>query len=207
MLNSKALKPMKARWTMEADYEDGKMTFLEKISYLGKKFFVWTITDNYKIYKKRLKRCYDFAKMGYHNYDWDFGYVYHLMEFKLKRVRLELQNGCAIQEEEHMDGLNKMIKVVRKLGSKIYENKYLREHNKKWGKIETSSTPNYDKDGKIKTYTWKSWRKNTKNASQEVKDEERKEYADCYEKGEQDRLKDIDTFADLLKKHSLSLWD
>lgn len=207
MLNSKALKPYKSRWSIEADYENGDMSLSEKAVYLFKKYLVWPITDNYRFCKRRIKKCYDYAKFGYHSYDWDFHYVFQEMEFKLKRLRVALVNGHAIQEEEHMEALDQMIKAVRRLGRKTYENKYLYHHDEKWGKIESMTTPNHDEDGKVRTHTWHSWRKNTKNASDEVKEQEKKEFLECYQKGEVDRLKDIDLFADLLKKHSIYLWD
>jgi hypothetical protein len=207
MFNSKALKPRKFRWNLESDYEDGNMSFPEKISYLFKKFLVWPFTDNYKYYKRKFKIARDYAVFGWDNYDWDFHCVYQLMEFKLKRLYRALENGVAYQEKEDMDALKEMIKIVRRLGRKTYENKYHRLHNGKWGEIQTSSTPNYDDDGKVRTYTWHSWRNSTEHASQEIKDQERKEFLECYEKGEADRIKDVRRLAELLEKHSLNLWD
>lgn len=207
MLNSKALKPKKFRWTYESDYENGDMTFIEKVSYLFKKFFVWPFTDNYKYYKRKAKIAYDYAKFGYDNYDWDFHCVYQLLEFKLKRLYNALENGVAYQDKEDMDALKEMIKITRRLGRKTYEEKYHRMHDSVWGKIETSSTPNYDEKGKVQTYTWNSWRNGTINATQEIKDQERKEFLGCYQSAEVDRMKDIDRLAELLKNHSLKLWD
>ena len=164
-------------------------------------------TDTYAKYKERISRSLAYAKFGWLNYDFDFGFTYNLMEFKLKRLLKCLENGHAVQEEEDLNALKEMIKVVRRLHRERYDEKYLRLHDKKWGKTETLSIPKVGEDGKIRHYEYKSWKNSTKNASEEVKAQERREFRECWEKAEVDRCNDVDRLAELIKKHGPRLWD
>lgn len=203
-MNSKALKPKKFRWM----YEDEEKNLLQNLVYLVRKYLIWPVKDNYRIIKERSKRCFQYAKFGLYSYDWDMAYVYEILNFKLKRLYRALENGTAVQQPEDMAALKELIKITFRLHSGNYDRKYHREHSKKWGEIESETIPcKYDKNGKASLYEWKTWRPGTKNASEEVKEQERKEFMACYEKAEEDRCKDIDRMAELLKKYATSWWD
>lgn len=204
MINSKSLKPKKFRWM----YEDESKSFFQNLAYLFKKYLVWPIADNYRITKERLGRSYAHARFGWLNYDFDMACVWHLFEFKLKRLRECLKNGHAIQQPEDMAALRELIKIVRRLGMERYENKYYRIHDKKWGKIESRTTPNYDDKGEVTSYSWRSWRKNCpENAPKKLKDKERKDMKRVYENAEKDRIKDIERMAEILVEHGQHFWD
>jgi hypothetical protein len=204
MFNSKALKPQKFRW----QYEDEKKNLMQNLAFHFKKLFIWPITDTYRRTKERVLRSYDYACFGWFNYDFDMACAWHLLEFKLKRLRHCLRNGHAVQEEEDMKALSELIKIVERLGKGDYEGKYLDQHDKVWGKIQSRTTPNYDDKGKVVTHTWHSWRKKCpENAPKKLKDKERKEFRACYEKAEQDRTKDALRMADLIILHGRNFWD
>lgn len=205
MFNSKALKPRKYRW----QYEDEDKTFFQNLAYLFKKYLIWPVKDKYRRTKERSKRAFDYAVFGWHNHDWDIAYVYHLLEFKLKRLQKCLDGGFAIQETEDMAALADLIEIVARLGKSDYETKYMDEHDLKWGQIESRTEPyKYDKNGEVLTYSWISWRKNCpEDASQEVKDLERKENKACYDAGEADRIRDIERIAEILRVNGPRFWD
>ena len=171
MLNPKTLKPKKFRWM----YADETKSLLGNIVYGIKKYLIWPVTDNFRILKERTKRSLAYARFGWLNYDFDMACAWDLFEFKLRRLYKCLENGHAIQEPEDMKALGELIKIVRRLGRGRYEDIYYRQLDKKWGKIESKTTPNYDNKGKITTYTYHSWRKNCpEDASEELKAREMK---------------------------------
>jgi hypothetical protein len=202
MMNSKQIKNGKYSFT---DPDD--LNLWGKVKYHTKEWFYRLVTYNYHRYKERISRSYDYAKFGWDNYDFDMGYVYDVLEFKLKRLQRSLTNGYSVQDPKDMEALTSIIKAVERLRKGEYDDKYLDQHDKVWGKIESKTTPNYDENGKIKNYSWDSWRSGTKDASKKVKEKERKEYLKCYDLGEKDRCEDIDLLAFLLKKHAPFFWD
>jgi len=217
MFNSKALKdpderpprfPLLRKLFPYSRYTDeDELSFFAKWWYKFKEKIVWGIVGEYQCLDERTRRAWAFAKFAWLNYDFDFHCVYGLMNFKMKRVYKCLKNGHAYQEDEDMKGLKELIKVTKRLSRGDYERKYYRAHDKKWGKIESKTIPEPDKDGKVKYYRWESWRAGTLNASDEVKAQERQETLALYENGEADRVKDINRMAELLIKHADRLWD
>ena len=204
MLNPKTLKPKKFRWM----YADETKSLLGNIVYGIKKYLIWPVTDKFRILKERTKRSYAYARFGWLNYDFDMACAWDLFEFKLRRLYKCLENGHAIQEPEDMKALRELIKIVRRLGRGRYEDIYYRQLDKKWGKIESKTTPNYDKNGKITTYTYHSWRKNCpEDASEELKAREMNDRKCCWENAEKDRVRDLERMKDILVKHGQKWWD
>lgn len=205
MFNSKALKSQKSR-QYEYDIDKG---ILGNLPYLFMKYFVWPIGKNYRIFKERSKRAYDFAIFGWNNHDFDMSYVYYLLEFKLKRLQSCLNTGFSVQEPEDTAALEELIQIVVRLGKGSYEDKYTDEHDQKWGEIETRTEPHqYDKKGKVLSYAWISWRKNCpEDVPKKLKEKERKEFSACYGKGESDRVRDIGRMNEILVKNSPRFWD
>ena len=203
MLNPKTLKPKKFRWM----YADETKSLLGNVVYGIKKYLIWPVTDNFRILKERTKRSLAYARFGWLNYDFDMACAWDLFEFKLRRLYKCLENGHAIQEPEDMKALRELIKIVRRLGSDQYDRKYLRLHNKKWGKIEHRTVP-WIENGKSKGSEWITWRKNCpEDASEQLKKRERNEFKCCFEDGEKDRVRDIKRMSELLVKSGLRWWD
>jgi hypothetical protein len=204
MLNSKPLKDDNLKCC--EDPED--YSIWDKIKYYFKVKVLYPPQDFYRWNKQRISRSLAYAKFGWDNWDWDFASVYSLLNFKLKRLYACLENGHAIQEEADMKALKEAIKVTHRLSRSDYDRKYHRAHGRKWGKLESKTVPTeYDKKGEPKMYEWISWRAGTKDASEEIKAQERNEFKACFEKGEADHQKDIDRLAYLLKNHASSWWD
>lgn len=212
MLNSKALKEPKERFLkLNCGCPKGlkhNHGFFINICHKILSFVMHKVyypTENfYKWNKKRIKRSYDYARFGWDNYDWNFAYVYALLEFKLKRLHKTLEKGHSIQEEKDMKALKDLTKVVRRLRKNGYDNWYYRSHDRKWGKLESRFEPI---PGETSS-RWISWRVNRpENASDEVKQQERDELKLIWENAEKDRRKDIDRLAYILKEHADKFWD
>ena len=203
MFKSKALKPRKFRF----QYEDEDKNVMENVVFYFKKFFIWPITDNYRRTKERLSRSLAYARFGWLNYDFDMACAWHLFEFKLKRLRKCFKNGHSVQEPEEVAALNELIKIVKRLGLGSYENKYYRQHERKWGKLESRTEP-WIRDGKEMGSQWFSWRtKCPEDAPQELKDQERADTRTIYENAEKDRVKDLEKMCKILIEFGQSFWD
>ncbi len=203
-MKSKALKNIIPDW-----YGDDEKGFFKKIAYFIEKYVFWPVERFFQIYKERILRSYDYAKFGWDNHDWDMAYVYDVFLFKLKRLYKGLENGHAIHEDEDMVALKELTKIVYRLRRENHERKYLRKHDKKWGKLEHRTEPCLDEEGRRKGMgQWIIWRKNCpENAAQELKDREKNDFLACFEDGERDRIRDINKMAEILIKHSKAFWD
>jgi hypothetical protein len=209
MLRSKAIKEeasLKKAWTPRKKSE----TVLGKVYEAIREFVLFKIyyppIDLFRRHKERIGRSLAYAKFGWLHYDFDSAFLYDLLAFKMKRLYDCLENGHAIQEDEDMAALKEAIQICERLHEDNYDDKYHEAHSAKWGEIESKYIPNYDSKGKILNYTWETWRKGTVNVSEEVKEQETKEFRECFEKGEADRKADIDRLAHLLKEHSSMWW-
>lgn len=204
MFNSKALKPKKFRW----QYEDEDNNLLQNVTFFFLKYLVWPVKGFWRRTRERSKRAYEYARFGWHNYDWDFAYVYDLIEFKLKRLQKALKSGISIQEPEDTAALEELIQIVGRLrDADAYADKYLDQHDLKWGKMESRDEP-WIVDGKHKGYTWITWRKNApENAPKKTKQKERNEFRACYRAGERDRMVDLKRLHAILVKHDRKFWD
>lgn len=208
MFNSKALK---GGFNGKYDDEDpnpnhGKFKrFLYKIKHFIKWEILYKIEGLYYRYKERIGRSLAFARFGWLNYDFDASTLYDLMAFKLKRVHAALLVGHAVQEDEDMDALKEAIALCERLYNERYEHKYNEEHDKKWGEIESEHIPIPDKDGKVRTYEWRSSRKGANTP--ELKEKERKEFMLCFENAEKDKHNDINKLAEIFKKYLNRWWD
>lgn len=164
----------------------------------------YTVTGFLGRYIERISRSLAFAKIGWLSYDFDSVHLYDLMAFKLKRLRKCLENGHAIQEDSDMKALTEAAKLCTRLFNERYDDVFHRSHDKKWGKIRTWFERSSDAEDRGMNY-FKSSRPNV--ASDEEKSQERKDFLECYDKGEKLRRKDIDRLAEILKDHAPSWWD
>jgi len=217
MMNSKALKEPRKLLMMSScgcpDECDPECGYVGRFFHAIGRFIMfrlyYPVESFFRRTKERLGRSYDYARFGWLNYDFDMARVWDLFEFKLKRLYKCLENGHAIQEPEDMKALREFIKTVRRLGRGCYEDKYYKLHDKRWGKLKSRTEPaSYDKNGKVLTYKWISWRKNCpENAPEKLKKQEIKDRRKIWENAEKDRVRDINRMAELIIKHGFKWWD
>ena len=140
------------------------------------------------------------------DFDWDSGYVYHMLEYKLKRMEKSLLNGHAEQDPRDMKALRLAIKLLNRLGAdSIYFERAHRDHNLKWGELITWTTPNYNADGEVITHTWHSRRPNA-NTPEEI-EQERQEYRKTWELEDWLTKRDQRWLYDILNKYLRNWWD
>lgn len=162
-----------------------------KESWITVRYF---IPDNFSILKERISRAWAYAKFGYYNYDFDSGYLYSLMSFKLKRIKFCLENGIAVQEPENMQALDEAINICDRLHIELYEDKYYKELDVKWGEISFGS-------GDVFEFTRK------KRVTKEDHSNYYKDIINASHQAENDRQADIDKLAKLLKTHAQHWWE
>lgn len=196
-------KPLR-RMIREVKSDIETFGFLKALPYI----FIYPITDTFSRLKERIGRTLAFARIAWLHYDFDSAYMWHIMAFKLKRIEKCLINGHAIQEEADMAALRETIIICERLFSEDYDSKYHEAHNAKWGDLPEFGTEPSDVDNKGKVLTYRVIFKDRPKVTNETeKEQERKEFLECFNKGEQDRLADMDRLAFLLKTHSRQWWD
>lgn len=201
---SKALKGLPRRLDLELK-KDKFTKMREKISYAFKMYLYYPVDSFISRYVERISRSLAFAKHGWMHYDFESAYLYDLMAFKMKRIYGCLENGHAIQEEEHMAALKEAIAICERLFKGEYERPHYDKHDEKWGEMESNHIPEYDANGKILHYRWESWRPKAVTPAQKKK--ERADLKKVWQNGEKDRQADLDRLNEILKKHEPAWWD
>jgi hypothetical protein len=156
----------------------------------------------------RAKLMYDwYVNVFKDDFDWDSGYLLKIIEYKLKLIKVALENGCAIHEEKDIKALSLAIKILQRMQDEhhSYFEKAHRDHDLKWGELITWTTPNYEANGEIKTYTWHSRRPNA-NTPEEI-EQERLEYRKTWEIEEFLIRRDRRWLFGILSKYMDAWWD
>jgi len=152
-----------------------------------------------KQFLKNLKRAWDYAVIGWSNHDWDNGYLYELMLFKLKRMQVELINGVAIHDKTTLQSLRICIKLLERILKGDY-NYNSNQHDAKWGAVEfnTKQDPNSN---------WSELIITRKNVTEETAEQERLEFLEACNKDYKSEQRDIRLLHDIMKKYSKTWWD
>lgn len=151
------------------------------------------IPNNYMRLKERLSRAWSYARFGWLNYDFDSLCLYSLMSFKLKRIKYSLENGVAVQEKEDMLALDEAIVICDRLYTELYEDKYYKQLDDKWGELTTS---------------YGNWFElvRSKRVTKEDHENYSKDLLNVCDQAENDRQSDINKLAKILKDHATSWW-
>ena len=156
-------------------------------------FFKYDISGFFRRTYERISRSIAFAKFGYLNHDFDHSYLFQLMSFKMKRIKICLENGLAEQQEEDLKALDEAISICDRLANGNYDDKYYSVLDIKWGESEFS----FD-DG------FKCTRKNRVTKEDHI--QYNKEIREAMDKAEEDTQADFDRLAIILKNHSRAWW-
>ena len=159
------------------------------------------IRDSYNTsaFFKKLKRASDFAIFGWSNFDFDSGYLYRLMLFKIQRIEKALKNGYAEHDKQTLQSIRICVKLLKKITAEDY-NYFAETHLRKWGMIET--------DGDASNFSINCSINARRNSfSPEEKKQEIKEFLEAFEKDEAQHQGDINLLFAIMAKHSRSWWD
>ncbi len=86
---------------------------------------------------RKVRRSWDYAVLGWANYDWDYAYLLELLRFKLERMHkfMNSSNAMASHSKETIQSLRLAAKLSRKLCADSYSF-FLDRHSKKWGDVK-----------------------------------------------------------------------
>lgn len=195
-------KPVKSSYLRFKDW--GKLEFLKEPFYKVRSFLRWPFRKMW-----RIRLVWDwYWNVLRHDFDWDHSYIWRVLEYKLKRVLIALEEGHLYQDEQRIKGLKECIKILDRLINKDFESYFepaYDPHDKKWGKMKTWTTPNKDATGKVTTHTWHSGRPKAKTSKQ--KEQERKEFLAAGKKEDDLRNADRKRLYELMYEHEMYWWD
>lgn len=169
------------------------MEHFKNIYYTIKRFF------------RNLKRSIAFAIIGWNNYDWDYGYLYELILFKLERMQSELINGIAEHDKATLQSLRICIKLLKKLKFRDYTH-FTDLHYSKWGQPELVFHK-IKKDGIANPHVGSILElKYEKAITEEQKEQQKKEFLEAYRKDNEQEMRDIRLLFDIMKKYNKAWW-
>lgn len=149
---------------------------------------------------RSVKRSYDYAKFGWNNHDYDYGYLLQLMHFKLKRIENTIQNGYAEPDKKTNQSIRICIKLLKKLAFKDYDH-FTELHYTKWGQPEFVFD-NPDSNG-LSNLEIKH-----KNAiSHEDRQLQRQELLEACRKDEEQEQRDVKLLFSIMAKYHKRWWD
>jgi len=154
------------------------------------------LSDIYRFFNNRyirIARALSYAKFGYTNYDYECQFIYPFISFKLKRIKKCLLAGYGVQEQADLDALDEAIVICDRLFNECYDDKYMVDHDLRWGEISFTFDP------------FTSTRKN--RITEEDKTQEWKEHLDILHKADEDKEADMDRLAYIMKNNFPNLWD
>lgn len=162
--------------------------------------FVLNSAHSVKRFFRSLKRSYDFAKIGWSNPDWDYGYLLQLMLFKLERMQHALDNGHAEHEKSTTQSLRICIKLLTKICYKDYSH-FMNIYSDKWGPTQYEYADSEEVGFKVV----KSSRKNVK--SEEDKVQANKDLFEAFQKDCKQEERDSRLLFAIMAKYHKTWWD
>lgn len=149
---------------------------------------------------KNLKRAWDFAVIGWSNYDFDYGYLFKLMHFKLKRMENAILNGHAEPDKKTNQSIRICIKLLNKLAFKDYQH-FTELHYTKWGQPEFIFS---ETDSRLLSQ-FEIKHKNI--ITEQDKEQERQEFLEAYKKDEEQERRDVRLLFSIMEKYHKRWWD
>ena len=149
-----------------------------------------------------LKNVWIYRKILWRDRNWDWGYIYRLLELKLRLMSQEFrENGHHVGSELSAQRLL----VAAELCRRIYEDNYsdipLKRHEAKWGKLNWGSEP-------IEGSNCHRLLISRPNAtSEKLHEQERKETLAIHQAADSQKQADLDYLCKLLSKYSFGWWD
>jgi hypothetical protein len=169
-------------WTF--NHEDTKMNFIKRNI---KAFF----------------RACAFFKMGWTNYDWDYAYIYELLEFKLKRMEKVIGNGWGANSHR----LVKQMKYTRYLLNRIVEHNYYDKYEaplvEKYGKRHIEFLKTDDSRYTQMLIVYSKIDKTDEKKLEEANDA----YLGIYKQSEMDRSADVERCFKFIGRQHRHWWD
>ena len=152
---------------------------------------------------RRVCRSWDYAKFGWHNYEFDYSYLLAIIRFKLDRMQVFLNGPRTIAHHDRktIQSLRLATRLIKKLESDDYSF-FLDQHRARWQHVKTSVDvePNEaERKAGIGLIT--------KFIDTPETAEERAEFLRAVEEDEKIRNRDARWCFEIIAKHHTSWWD
>lgn len=165
-----------------------------------------TITSSIRAFIRKVKRSFDYAVHGWNSYDWDYGYLFDLIEFKLKRMQREIEKGHHLPDKKTDQSLRLCLKLLKRINKRDY--RYFCDlHEKKWGELEWIWHETYEDGTKIPNNCTRLELKRPNAQTQEEKNKEIEEFRIAYKKDEMQRERDVRWLFNIMGKYHQAWWD
>lgn len=137
------------------------------------------------------------------DFDWDYSYIFNLLQYKLKRTRETILSNNLICDAEEIAS---QIEYAEDLIQKEIDNDFCKDlyeaHKKKWGKIKSLCSPSDNDSGSCRLDI------TTENATTpELRRIERSECRKIHDKSEEARQKNLDELFTHLRNCIEHWWD
>jgi hypothetical protein len=163
--------------------------------------------DSVKAFFKNVKRASQWLPIIWKDRDYDYWFLFELMEYKLDRMEKSIGNAPFVGNKGRAKEIKEVRKLLRSILNTEFDNKAMEELDKKWGKIrcfksEPIFNPEPRLNGAIEIKMYREKEKTEKDTKRLHKDMKR--IYGKYEKQEEEAMKkalDI-----ILKKHKGWWW-
>lgn len=150
----------------------------------------------------KLVRAFQYAKFSWNNEDWDHAFIWQLLGFKLKRVKINLDNGYGVQEPDDSAALMEAIAICERLSS---EDEYGLEldsaHAEKWGELKMNFIKIPDSDFSTAKFSY------SKATTPELYQQAAKESSNIFDAKYELEKTDLKRIGQILEQHSRKWWN
>ena len=167
--------------------------------YTGYYYFILNTIRNIKRFFSAVRRFWDYGKLGWASYDWDYVYLLILIRFKLKRIKAALENAYHTLDKTSIQSTRICIGLLDRLISDEY-NQWKERHCSKWGK------PTLDKedyDGTLYSITDNRYKSMTSDQITQEQDE----YIIAQDRDKDHKKRDIHLLFNIMSKYYTWWWD
>jgi hypothetical protein len=189
MLNSKAVSD--DFWSKDESWLRGKISDL---------------TSSLRAFLRKVKRALAFAVHGWNSYDWDYGYLLDLIEFKLKRMQKEIKNGHHVPDKATDQSIRICIKLLKKINRRDYHY-FAGLHDQKWGESEWVFHKTDENGQEISNGGSRLEIVRPKAVTPEEKEQERTEALVAYRMDDAQRERDVRWLFNIMAKYHQCWWD
>lgn len=150
-----------------------------------------------------VRRAWDYAKLGYKNWDFDALTIERYLLFKLKRVEKCLINGTCDLTVENGPRKMKAIKLCIKLLERLNDHyhRFTDMHDAKWGEMENWFEPCENGLGSY----WRTRR--PKANTPELIEQEKREFREAYMADDREEQRDRKLVYRIIEKYIQAWWD
>ena len=158
--------------------------------------------NTYRAIKDGIISAWFWKKVVWKDRDWDYIFLYKILEFKLRRMsKYHRDSGHLVNNEKYARQMEKTAICLKRLIDDEYLDNTFRDHEKKYGQLEMWGTPT-DRDDMTECNITR-----TKICNTDAYEQENKEARVLYKHVEELRNQDLDYVFNMMRKYIQGWWD